>query len=173
MISTRFKNFSDGELSELLNCMLVSSTGWAAVLSNEIELEQKMRLQGIAAYAEVEAYYFGCNKQAGHYFYTPGMDGVRERVPANLPQLWQIKYDGGLLPQQSKQIEGATSIHHLNGWTMIGFWDRSVDNRGNSNSAFFFDAEDLEFGTALALAKHLFPEVFARFNFEVKLSQYI
>jgi hypothetical protein len=123
--------------------------------------------------SEVEqAVYFGCargvwgHREAGHYAYSPsGRSGGRYGDPIGP---WK-HVDGTLAPMDGYRREapqGHAVLHHKDGWTALSFWDRSGDSRGNSNSNFFFDAT-LTFEEALAAARERFPDLFARFPFEV------
>lgn len=106
--------------------------------------------------------YFGCIGGAGHYLHD---DRTRRHFRRDAQgQPWDA-IDGSLCPP-GPQLEGRALVHHRDGWTALAFWDRSVDHRGNSNSAFFIDAT-VDFPDALQAAKDAWPEVFARFTFEV------
>jgi hypothetical protein len=122
----------------------------------------------------VNALYFGCSgsRQLGHFFFLPGMKkaGRYEAIAAALPF---ERIDGALCPPTNerrhydeRQPEGVAKVTRQGGWTALAFWDRSVDHRHGSNSTFFLEG-DYDYEGALALARDLFPEVFARFAFEV------
>lgn len=112
-------------------------------------------------------FYFGAwsRNKVGHFLYAPGGWTARRNEMA-LPFRPHI-LDAGLLPQEGEQAEGHIVRAVIGNWTVLTFWDRSADSRGQSNSAFVFDAvaptEDL-----LAVARVQFPEVFNRFTFELK-----
>ena len=72
--------------------------------------------------------------------------------------------DADLLPQEGQQIEGETTHVVINGWTVISFWDRTVDSRGNSNSAFVIYGK-FSFSEAVEISKQAFPEIWNRFTF--------
>lgn len=121
----------------------------------------------------VRAYYFGCWLHPGHFFFEPGMKRAPREVARSRhssdrdqPQIvpWGYGVDGQLCPRRGRQ--GEALVHHRDGWTALAFWDRSVDDRGGSNSVFLFEAT-LDFPAALAKARETFPEVFARFDFDV------
>lgn len=117
-----------------------------------------------------EIYYHGVNLsgELGHYLFRPGMRSVNQHsLPGNFP-CRPDALDGGLLPQNKDEIEGRVSWWRTQGWTILAFWDRSGDSRGNSNSAFVIRGE-MFIDDALDLAKEAFPEVFARMKFEVEL----
>jgi hypothetical protein len=116
-----------------------------------------------------QAFYFGCRDRAGHYLFDRFGRSVPASVQAKGPIPWE-KIDGAIPPSArglpSHAPQGVAALHHRDGWTALGFWDRSVDHRGGSNSAFFFDRL-LTFDLALSEAREFFPWVFARLDFEV------
>lgn len=120
------------------------------------------------------AIYFGCWQRAGHYFFGPGMRSLRH---ADVPEALRDDIDGRYPPGGRKagemyprddtpQVEGLATVTQRGAWTVLAFWDRSVDTRRGSNSAFLLHGQH-DFTAALALARAAFPEVFARFTFEV------
>lgn len=104
------------------------------------------------------AYYFGCWRSAGHYFWTPGPSSVRERYQETVARLPWDKVDGKLHPSG---VQSEAALHHAGGWTALAMADRTVDSRGGSNSVFFFQ-DVLTFDQALAEARRLFGVVVAR-----------
>jgi hypothetical protein len=72
------------------------------------------------------------------------------------------------LPVNVKQIEGESARVYLNGWTVVSFWDRSVDDRGGCNSSFIVPG-DWTFNQVIEISKVRFPWVWERIKFEVKL----
>jgi hypothetical protein len=32
------------------------------------------------------------------------------------------------------EVEGEAALHHIDGWTLLSWWDRTVDSRGACNS---------------------------------------
>jgi hypothetical protein len=129
----------------------------------------------------MRAYYFGCRQLhvLGHYLFTPEMHSAWFELTDVLP--WHYKIDSGLCPGTKgpngytmpyltdPQVEGAAALHVKDGWTAVAFWDRSVDTRSGSNSAFILEGEH-SFETVLAESRKLFPEIWARFKFEVRLA---
>lgn len=115
----------------------------------------------------MRSYFHGCTGQysSGHGFYGPHERYVSHRtataeVPFEHP-------DGGLAPKLAAQTEGVAKLHHKGGWTALAFWDRSGDERGNSNSVFFFEGT-WTYEQALELAHKYYPESFERFDFEIR-----
>lgn len=112
--------------------------------------------------------YFGCWRQAGHYLFEQGMHSLglgRDRQQERLMSF----IDSTLCPP-GEEIEGVANRTHLNfdgaPVTVLSFWDRSVDKRGACNSSFILPGV-LDFTAAMAEAKRVFPEIFARFTFNI------
>src|SRR4051812_2513509 len=113
------------------------------------------------------ALYFGCTRgiqgrtQAGHGLNTP----TYSRPSRAIDHAWGRKIDAQFAPRpagkDSEAPQGQASLVHKGGWTIMAFWDRTGDSRGNSNSAFLFDKE-LDFAEALALSREYFPDVHNR-----------
>ncbi len=58
------------------------------------------------------------------------------------------------------------TLAHISGWTILSFWDRSVDRRNGCNSAFVIPAE-VNYITAISVAQERFAWVWDRFPFDV------
>lgn len=106
-------------------------------------------------------YYFGCHRCSGHYLFKPGMvEAGRHAWPA------YTQFDAALPPRPKgggQPLYRATVTRLLaHGMSALSFWDRSVDQRGNSHSTFFVDDLDLTPEALLAGAQRHFPEVFQR-----------
>lgn len=129
-----------------------------------------------------KTWFHGCMRGAygytdvGHFLFREGEHRprrVRRIGDDHLEQPWRNGsydgLDGTLAPRPSRRAEapqGHAALHHKDGWTALAFWDRTGDRRGNSNSVFLFDAH-LTFEQAVQLAEERWPELFARFDFEV------
>jgi len=111
-----------------------------------------------------EPIYFGCHGQPGHYVWT-AKQGLAER-----DYRWLTYFDGLLVPDDLEETQGLARLHIWNRATAIAFWDRSVDKRPNSNSAFFIPNQ-LTFEQAVAVAQEVFPWVWERFTFKVRLAK--
>lgn len=109
--------------------------------------------------------YFGYFGVAGHYLYC-SVDGKPRR---NLDQRleWMTMCDGTLLPQDPPQVEGEATLSFHHGYSVVSFWDRSGDSRGNSNSSFLAKGTH-SFEEVLEMAREAFPALFDRFDFEIK-----
>lgn len=110
-----------------------------------------------------KVYYYGCNGDTGHFWWEPGQR-YRINRPTNVPQCIQVSIDGGFVTGSK---EGVAELTHVNDWTVLGFPDQSVDYRGGSHSTFVIQAERLSFNDALLLARNAWPDIFARFDFEI------
>ena len=123
--------------------------------------------------------YFGCWDTPGHFLYLesgrncwkslqiielvfPDIDGgYCVGTDPNRERAWQ---------RPEEQPEGIAKITHKEGWTMLSFWDRSVDKRMNCNSN-FIQQGDFSFEQMVESAQLKFPKIWERFTFEVKLHE--
>ena len=114
-----------------------------------------------------EPYYFGAHKKVGHYAWNRSLFMLVWENPAGA---WLRDHDG-VLPPQGNQHQGLIRFRK---WAeggarcVVAFWDRSVDSRAGSHSTFLLPG-DLTPSEALAAAREAFPDVFARFQFEIQL----
>ena len=113
------------------------------------------------------AFYFGCWNEPGHFLRSANgrTHHVDATLPDDFPLMWRI-LDGGLLPPCRPQVEGIATFIHINGWTVLSFWDRSVDKRPGCNSAFLLRGI-YTFDVACKAAAEMFPTVWGRFQFEI------
>lgn len=112
-----------------------------------------------------KAYYFGCVGGAGHYLFEA--NGGPPFSSGSRTMDWTRFCDGGLLKDTDpKEIEGKATWSYLNGYSIISFWDRSVDKRGGCCSSFLVPGL-LSFSLVLQTAKEVFPTIFERFKFEI------
>ena len=164
----------DAARSHRNNAAAGSSGEWARGCADAFELcvREVTRIFGDLgiseeAIKEPEIYYFGCVEQTGHFlfdrrFQKPRHDVSpwRERdIDAQMPPY-------GRLATMQRQVEGRARMHYRNNWTALAFWDRSVDDRYSSNSAFLIEGTH-GFDEALRLARQAFPAIFERFKFEI------
>ncbi len=104
-----------------------------------------------------EVLYFGCIGDAGHYVHgTLSHGNYRKALPSSI----YPKIDSGFLPRE-QQRQGQAQLCKLDGWTFITFWDRTVDTRPGSNSAFLAEG-DFSFDEVCAFAADRFPLVWKR-----------
>lgn len=120
--------------------------------------------------------YFGCWGEPGHYLY----DCEHRMIVRQEAAIWRSRnLDAGYCPNAAvdsfwiahgPQIEGEALLHHVDGWTVLAFWDRSGDRRSGSNSAFLMRGEHT-FEDVVNMSKFYFPEIWKRFTFEVRLKK--
>lgn len=112
--------------------------------------------------------YFGCWNEPGHYLYD--RDGRRHFEPRRGVPFRYTILDAGLLPPDGPATEGVCHRAQIGGWTIISFWDRSIDSRPGSNSSFLCPG-DFTFEEMLAAARMFYPQICERFTFELKLAE--
>lgn len=117
--------------------------------------------------SEINCFYFGVQREMGHYLYS-GLRHFNERhLPDDFPCVPYV-LDGRLLPPMLPKTEGRAELIHFKDWTILTFWDSSFDTRPGSNSAFIIRGV-VDFDKAVEVAKEHYPQVWARFRFEVVL----
>lgn len=116
----------------------------------------------------IKTYYFGCGLEHGHYLFESVAENpsICYRVPG-YDQKWMLQSDGIFPPQPERDtILYKATMCYLHGYTILSWWDRSVDHRPGSNSTLFlpkvFTFDGTGFFAASNLAQQLFPWVFAR-----------
>ena len=114
-----------------------------------------------------EMLFFGAVKQPGHFLWRPSGCRAGHAFENALPFSYGI-LDAGLIPKRAEQTEGHAGRSAVNGWTIVSFWDRSVDGRGMSNSAFVYPAE-MSFDEMVRLSRIQIPWFWERVKFEVVL----
>lgn len=126
-----------------------------------------------------DAYFSGHmpGQQAGHYLRatsTPpgqhlesiGLAGTREVEKILVPSMLDT-YFLGRDGRQQTEGEAVLWVRMVpDPWTVLTFWDRSVDTRFGCCASFLLKGA-LDFATALETARAAFPQVFARFSFEI------
>jgi len=115
---------------------------------------------------KANGFYFGCWDAPGHYLHNRnGATLSWHSIPEDFPVFVSI-LDGGLLPPHQPQEEGKAVLVHINAWTILTFWDRSVDKRLSSSSTFLFRGA-LSFDEIVEHSKASFPKIWARYTFPV------
>jgi hypothetical protein len=109
-------------------------------------------------------YYFGCWDSIGHHLYTPGGRYADDNIKNLLPCKWE-NLDGGFSPEETN-TQGIAKLTHIEDWTIVSFWDYSVDTRHGSHSTFIID-EILDIDKALMAARNVYPGIFARYKFQI------
>jgi len=112
----------------------------------------------------MRVFYHGCIREAGHFLWKSD-DWQEYNPPADFP-VPEGALDSYFLPPKLPQTEGRAVVWASAKWTILAFWDRSVDTRGGCNSAFIIEGRH-DFDSAVAAAKSAFPKVWARFKFAV------
>jgi len=128
-------------------------------------------------------FYFGPWDEAGHYFFDErGSYQSTDSIP-RFPfdhEAGKVYVDGALQPgcpdsgdrlcrQTRPEIEGEAALHHIQGWTALCFWDRSVDERGACNSNYFAEGT-FTFDQMVEMAKTRFAHRWDKMNFTVHLA---
>lgn len=110
-------------------------------------------------------YYFGVwdpKIKPGHFLWDRhGRSVPLEQTP------WDYELDARVQPEQEVPCVGmglpSTLLSHRDGWTVLGFWDRTGDERGKSCSAFV--AHGILTGhEMLAAAESVFPAIWKRLH---------
>lgn len=119
--------------------------------------------------ATVEAYYFGCWERSGHFWrgknpYTTEHE-ILQKVPPALKHI-DGRFCPGAVPGDSyarrrPEVEGEAALHHVDGWTVLAWWDRSVDHRGACNSNIVARGT-FDFTIMIEIGKAQYPRVITR-----------
>lgn len=151
--------------------MLVGVAGAADLL--EVRMTSiPARVFGPAVTAP-HVYYFGCGNQLGHYWHAPPKEGREWQSSSAVADVMRTVFpriDGQFAPLDCPQVEGEAKLTYANGWTVLAWWDNSIDPRGNSNSAIVVDAER-DFDQMVALLAIHFPDVSKRQRAPIKFVQ--
>lgn len=90
--------------------------------------------------ADSPMYYFGCVGRPGHFFHGPDLRPVDEEPRDYPPSIRCANFPGGKLDgtfcDKQNRTQGRARVFHVEGWTILAFWDYSIDKRGGSNSVF-------------------------------------
>lgn len=125
--------------------------------------------------------YFGCaNSDSGHYLWRA--ENEHAWPLPELPKAFArnrnpyARLDGGFTPtamdrhgkdvDPETQHEGVARVTHIEGWTVLSFWDRSVDHRNGSHST-YIELGTFDFAEMAKRAQAAFPKTWARYKFEV------
>lgn len=130
-----------------------------------------------------KVFFYGClcgvngRTEAGHYWYSTTTERGGQCYDAPVTPFGRYP-DGTLAPDEKGktassnyrgQPQGLVKLTQMGGWTAIGFWDRTGDSRGNSNSNFIVRGE-FSFDQMCQLAQAQYPELWKRFG-TVRLMQ--
>jgi hypothetical protein len=121
--------------------------------------------------------YFGCLDRSGHYWWTSPRE-CSHSAPPFLPPILRRHEPSPLLGlgphahhryrSSEDQRQGSATFIRLTDFTLLTFWDRSVDRRLGSFSAFAVPG-DLDYSSTRSQALAAWPMVWARFSFQVQL----
>jgi hypothetical protein len=122
-------------------------------------------------------YYYGPLERPGHHFFYENGMSLSHDERALIPwKEWEI--DGKLQPgcwcdrghwEHGQENEGEALLHQKDGWTLISFWDRTIDHRFACNSSYIAKGI-FTFEQMVELAKVRFAERWNKMKFEVRLS---
>lgn len=84
----------------------------------------------------------------------------------DIPELIAQNLDGGFLPDTN--VEGEARVSVLEGWSIVGFFDRTADRRAGSHSTFVMRGVYPE-AEGIAKARELFSALWERYTFDVVL----
>lgn len=105
----------------------------------------------------VTCWFFGFADEGGHLLHQEDRMGHPRRVGA---LDWKT-LDGAYAPPKVGERQGAAALVHLDGYTVLAWWDRTGDRRFGSNSALIVDRE-CTLAEMLAEGARAFPAVMAR-----------
>lgn len=124
----------------------------------------------------IRVLFFGvrAGERAGHYLHASGGYVAEHKLEALLPEPLR-RLDGVWChprPMTREEIrsgayargddtQGRAYIHHVEGWTVVSWWDRSADPRGGCCAAFAAEGRR-PFAHMLAFARANFPREMAR-----------
>ncbi len=126
-------------------------------------------------------FYFGPWDSAGHYVCDESGHSVDRETERSLPwgcygdvqhpidcclQPGCYKDRDGRIEHRGQQIEGPAILHHRGGWTALGFWDRTIDTRSNSNSVYIAEGT-FTFDEMVFMARTRFAHRWNKMRFEV------
>jgi len=113
----------------------------------------------------MKIYFHGCRTDKGHFLYKSGDSSYK--LGFDLSKILGRHLDSGFAPCDrltgGYEEQFKAMITWTSGYTVIAFWDRTIDQRHASNSAFVVD-ENMCFANMVPLCKDAFPEVFARYH---------
>lgn len=113
-----------------------------------------------------EMIFFGCVKAVGHFLYTKEGYMMSREAVKKLP-FEEAILDAGLL-KGVPMTEGLATISVIRGWTVVSFWDNSVDKRGKSNAAFIYP-KSMTFEEMIEISREQLPWFWKRFKSPIQL----
>lgn len=85
-----------------------------------------------------EVFYFGCGASHGHYWWEPqkqGREWGRQNSSTAADAMRKVfpRIDGEFPPKDTERA-GVCTLTYRDGWSVLAWWDYSVDKRPRSNS---------------------------------------
>lgn len=169
-----YNSDTDGSEACVLIANATASKLFRGVMHDEVIYSAYAWAKGLAIKQPPRAYYFGCHRKPGHFMWDVGLSrcvGAHQK-PEGSPWSREDLDAGSFRPwvtsitQEGAQPQGKALMRHKDGWTVLSFWDRSVDSRYGAHSTFILEGT-YDFAEAVSHAKMLFPRIWARFEFEV------
>lgn len=143
------------------------------ILAHARREQMAARIAEFSMRPEVECLYFGCIDRPGHHLHGLVSQGTASYAWLGVRELRLQELFGGIdaklcwnSSHRHIQDEGRAFITHQGEWTALAFWDRTIDHRPGSNSAFFVQGR-LTFSQMIRVIRHCWPKVWARFTFPI------
>ncbi len=130
--------------------------------ATEDNLSPRAESEFAASGGSARTYFFGVISAShkGHFLYDKNGNAVWNEVGTGIPFRYTI-LDGGLLPPHQPETQGRPHLAVINGWTVLGMWDRTADSRGACNASFIAEGvhtlEEMK-----TIAARDFPALWAR-----------
>jgi hypothetical protein len=108
--------------------------------------------------------FFGCWEQAGHFLHDASgrnLQSFGPFIPESLDTVF-IRDEGR--PREA----GFTTITCFKDYTVMAFWDNTVDRRPGSNGAFIIEAPALNRRECWEAAEKVFPQIVKRLEGRVR-----
>lgn len=95
--------------------------------------------------------------------FTPGSAKITydRRPPETGPPVRRVHW--------KEQIEGDAAMHYRHGWTILAWWDRSVDKRFGCNAAIVALGR-WSFEGMMYRGSKFFPDIMRRFKYKIRLT---
>lgn len=127
-------------------------------------------------------FFFGCIRSAGHHLFDTSHQLYD--VPRSMPWSYQSGLDPAIRGEtwgarppamdvwmvDEQQTEGKAVLSHKQGWTRLGWADRSADSRRGSHANIIAEGHHT-FEQMLEFARTHFPTVMARMNYKIELGR--
>ncbi len=114
--------------------------------------------------SKIDFFFFGRRDEPGHGCHCPKTGNFSYY---HRPDPFGSNLDSGYAPKDSA-VQFRCSLVQKDGWTLIAFWDNTIDKRGKSNAAFVAKGL-LSFDEILEKAETSCPRLFEK-RFKEKLT---